>query len=139
MTSKFLPFKAEHIELMDLREGQGCVTPDIFKALEGGISFTHLYDGRITGAAGIMELWEGVAELWMLTTIYFDEYPIACCKEIRKIVDMYAGNFKRLQANVQASDERAIRFIEWLGFESEGIMQKYGVNGADHIRYARVL
>jgi len=45
----------------------------------------------------------------------------------------------RIQASVCASDVRANRYAQWLGFEKEGIMRKYGPDGTDYIRYARVI
>jgi RimJ/RimL family protein N-acetyltransferase len=39
---------------------------------------------------------------------------------------------------VHVDDDRAYRFAEWLGFENEGIMRKYGVDGGDYYRMARV-
>ena len=30
-------------------------------------------------------------------------------------------------------------YAQWLGFEKEGIMRKYGPDGTDYIRYARVI
>jgi hypothetical protein len=31
-----------------------------------------------------------------------------------------------------------VRFIGWLGFENEGLMRKFGLDGTDYYRYARV-
>jgi hypothetical protein len=44
----------------------------------------------------------------------------------------------RLPQNPGILDDRAYRFAEWLGFENEGIMRKYGVDGGDYYRMARV-
>jgi len=36
-------------------------------------------------------------------------------------------------------DPEAIRFARWMGFEDEGIMYKFGPDGSDYYRMARVL
>ena len=45
----------------------------------------------------------------------------------------------RLQASVRGQDKIANRFVKWLGFKEEGIMERYGPNKADYIRYARLV
>jgi hypothetical protein len=44
----------------------------------------------------------------------------------------------RIASEPHVDDDRAYRFAEWLGFENEGIMRKYGVDGGDYYRMARV-
>ena len=47
--------------------------------------------------------------------------------------------YQRIQASISVKDAKAKRFAEWLGFENEGIMKKYGPDGSDYYRYARVM
>ena len=44
----------------------------------------------------------------------------------------------RIQASVSADVPTAIRFAKWLGFENEGLMRQYGVDGGDYYRMARI-
>ena len=48
------------------------------------------------------------------------------------------ASLKRIQASVHTNDQQAIRYVEWLGFENEGLMKKYGPDGSDYYRFARV-
>jgi len=52
---------------------------------------------------------------------------------------MRQQGFYRAQSNIHCGFERAIRLAEWLGFENEGLMRRFGIEGADYFRYARVL
>ena len=45
----------------------------------------------------------------------------------------------RIQASVHTTDEQSIKFAEWMGFENEGLMKKFGPDGADYYRFARVV
>ena len=49
-----------------------------------------------------------------------------------------ATNLKRVQASVHAEDHQAVRFARWMGFENEGLMKKYGPDGSDYYRMARI-
>jgi RimJ/RimL family protein N-acetyltransferase len=48
------------------------------------------------------------------------------------------NDLQRIQASVHANDKQAIRYVEWLGFENEGLMKKFGPDGSDYYRFARV-
>ena len=45
----------------------------------------------------------------------------------------------RIQAAVRADWPEAQRFAEFLGLENEGLMRKYGPDGSDYFRFAKVL
>lgn len=44
----------------------------------------------------------------------------------------------RVQATVKVGWERALRFAEFMGFESEGVMRQYGPEKGDYFRVARL-
>jgi RimJ/RimL family protein N-acetyltransferase len=48
-------------------------------------------------------------------------------------------DYQRIQASIAVTDKTAKRFAEWLGFQNEGVMKKYGPDGTDYYRYARVI
>jgi hypothetical protein len=45
---------------------------------------------------------------------------------------------KRLQTAVKADFVLGIKFAEWWGLKSEGLMKHYGPDGADYIRFAKI-
>jgi len=48
------------------------------------------------------------------------------------------NKIRRVQASVSVVDDVAVRFAEWMGFDEEGVMRAYGLDGSDYYRYARV-
>jgi RimJ/RimL family protein N-acetyltransferase len=69
-----------------------------------------------------------------------DRHPIKVARQIRTMLDdvMWHRGIYRAQANIHSRFDRAIRLAEWLGFENEGLMRRFGAEGADYFRYAKV-
>lgn len=68
------------------------------------------------------------------------EKASSCCAHSAQVLDDIAeqNNFVRVQATTHRQFERGRRFLEWLGFEREGVLRNYGPDGSDHIIYARI-
>jgi RimJ/RimL family protein N-acetyltransferase len=66
--------------------------------------------------------------------------PITVARYADEFFDviMHEAQVQRVQASVHAEDAKAIRFAHWLKFEDEGLMRKYGPDGSDYHRMARV-
>lgn len=47
--------------------------------------------------------------------------------------------WRRLEASVEEGFGQGCRWVELLGFEFEGRMKGYGLNGETHLRYAKVI
>jgi len=105
-----------------------------------GLSWSVEIDGTIACSAGLVPLWAGVCEAWMIAGDDIDQHRIKVARKMRvMLVDvMRQQGFYRAQANLHCGFERAIRLAEWLGFENEGLMRRFGIEGADYYRYARV-
>ena len=128
LNSKLLELKPEHRKYT-------CYLEEI------GMSFTGLVNNRPIAAGGIFTLWDNVAEGWVLATKDIYKYPVFCAKHIKKRTEMLIlnNNIKRLQTSVKADCDMAIRFAKWLGLKPEGLMKSYGPDGADFIRFARII
>jgi hypothetical protein len=105
-----------------------------------GMSWSAEVDGRIVASAGLVPLWKGVAEAWMLGSDDVGRHRIKVARQLRVMLDevMWHRGIYRAQANIHHKFEKAIRLAEWLGFENEGLMRRFGIEGADYIRYAKV-
>lgn len=68
-------------------------------------------------------------------------HQVKVARQIRTMFDdvMKQRGLYRAQANIHHRFDKAIRLAEWLGFENEGLMRRFGVEGDDYFRYARVL
>ena len=105
-----------------------------------GMSWSAEVDGRIVASAGLVPLWKGVAEAWMISSGDVGRHRIKVARQIRTMFDevMWHRGIYRAQANIHHKFEKALRLAEWLGFENEGLMRRFGVEGDDYFRYARV-
>ena len=108
---------------------------------EVGMSFTGLVNDKPIAAGGVFHLWDGVAEGWVLATKDIYKYPVFCAKHIKQRTEIIlkANKIKRLQTSVKADCDVALRFAKWLGLKEEGLMKRYGPDGSDFIRFARII
>ena len=105
------------------------------------MSFTGLVYDKPIAAGGVFHLWDGVAEGWVLATKDIYKYPIFCAKHIKQRTEIIlkANKIKRIQTSVKADCDVALRFAKWLGFKKEGLMESYGPDGSDFVRFARIM
>ena len=106
-----------------------------------GLSWSVDIEGTIVASAGLVPLWAGVAEAWMIAGDDVEKHRIKLARKMCVTFDevMRQQGFYRAQSNIHCGFARAIRLAEWLGFENEGLMRRFGIEGADYFRYARVL
>jgi len=100
-----------------------------------------LLDGEtVLATGGIHMMWEGVGEAWTLVSPKLRGNGLVFARYTKRMFDdiIEANNLRRVQATIHVDDEVSLRFASWLGFKDEGIMSKYGVNGEDYFRVARV-
>ena len=80
---KIIPFKREHLELIEARKYEKekvlpFLTDGFLNIAENSsYCYTVVQDGKIITCMGVIKLWEGVAEVWQLPSIYV----ASCSKE----------------------------------------------------------
>jgi len=94
-------------------------------------------DGRTMAIAGWTRLWDGVVHAYASLSCDCGHSMIPLTRRIRKAMDDAEG-VRRFQMSVRADFGPGIRWAKLLGFEPEGVLSKYGPDGADHILYAKV-
>jgi len=104
-------------------------------------AYTALQGSKVFMIGGVYGLWENVGEAWFVMSSIAYKKPFAAAKYSSLLLDHVQddANLKRIQASVHTNDQQAIRYVEWLGFENEGLMKKYGPDGSDYYRFARVM
>ena len=105
-----------------------------------GNGFTMFVDDKPIYSIGIVLLWKGVAEGWVMANQNIYDVKFLACKEIKIRTDILCekNNVKRLQTTVKYDFNTGIRFASWLGLKPEGIMRKYGPYGSDYYRMAKI-
>ena len=104
------------------------------------LAFTGLIDKKPIFAAGMKMIWGQVAEGWVIATQDVWNHPLSVAKAIKKDFARIAkeNNITRVQTSIRKDFEQGQRFAEWLGLENEGLMRKFGFDGTDQYRYARI-
>ena len=146
MTKEIKPYAPEHLKMMDLdgptRMAVGIYGTEKFsKIIYGnGPAMTGFVDGNPVCIAGITMMWDGVGEAWALMASGFEKHKFFIHRNVIRFMhkEIIINNIKRLQAAADIKHEKAIRWLEHLGFEVEGIMRKY-FNGHDYLRFARII
>ena len=105
-----------------------------------GNAYTMFVNGIPVFAIGIVILWDGVAEGWVIATNEMWKHPLGVAKAIKKDFARVAkeNNITRVQSAIRKDFSEGQRFAEWLGLEKEGLMRKWGFDGSDQYMYARL-
>lgn len=115
---------------------------DHLLACEKAHTFTLRNEDHVIAVGGFVMLWEGVAEVWV--AIQDKEFAK---RHLRKVITAFqsmldavatSSSIRRLQCTVLADHLPSQRFIEALGFDAEGVLEGYGIDGSDHILYSRL-
>ena len=103
-----------------------------------GPAFSGFADGEIIACAGVFIKWPGTGESWCRITPKVFEHKRFFFVQSGRYLDLIAKqkNLQRIEANVQASNERALKFVDHLGFKCEGPKLKY-FNGETFFGYAK--
>ena len=144
---QIVPFHWAHPYAMELREFEKVsfeTIPnyqDMLRAFqaEGG-AITALWRGKIIACLGCNNMWPGVAEAWMITSIEFANISVTVTRAAIRYFDKVAieNKLKRLQITVNVENDLAMRWAKVLKFTPEGVMKHYGSDGADHMMFARI-
>ena len=135
-------FKIEHFDRMDIEE-RGMLSRTNRSAYEAysksGPCFTLLGDIPIF-SAGIVIMWKGCGNVWMLMSTHIKEYREDVFKYTTLMFDKYFKeyDFHRVQALVKTDDVKANKFAVHSKLEFEGVMRNYWIDKSDYNLYARI-
>lgn len=142
MTIKLKTFSFSHLKLLDVRPEQGqalgVLTSDYGRLLENAstVKISAFYKGACIACWGLVPLWAGVSEAWMLVSPNLSRGSLSVCRNIMQILD--ASLEHRIQTSVLCDFEQGHRFVKMLGFRAEGVMEDFDNVQRSHIRYARL-
>ncbi len=142
---QIVEFKKDHIDLFDFdavgEQFKGAFFNKDMTAViaEKGYTWSMVESGRVLAMAGVMPLWKGVGEAWSLMTPEALQHGTALhLKAVKVLKSLFNQGWWRIQTTVRADFGEGLRWAERLGFKDEGLMEKYGPDSKDYIRYARV-
>lgn len=147
MRVKLIDYKIEHLDMIELPEGQELANRADYVA---AAHLEHVYicsaeitiagERKIIAIGGALTLWPGLAEVFSIRSKYVEKYPIAYYKFVRVFIDNAFETLKlhRLQCHITDGEEWGPRWMEKLGFVNEGFMKQYTTDRCDATRYAQV-
>lgn len=133
-----VPFKPDHFDLLEMRAHERTLDQAQLRGVAAiSKSSTFIIDGRILCVAGILELWTGVAEVFIIPSIYVSQYSVPFLLRTKTVLNAWQKRYHRLQT-ASVDNEETNRFMTALGFKCEGVLVKYGANGLNYRQWARV-
>ena len=141
------PFKQEHADQIisygmnhKLMEIDASFKDNRICLEDRGDGYTLFINKKPIVAGGIIVIWKGVAEGWVMANQNIYDVKLLACKEIKNRTDLLCekNKIKRLQTSVKASFTTGVRFASWLGLKNEGLMKNYGPDGSDYLRMAKI-
>lgn len=149
MSLKLISFKIEHLGLMKLRP-RDAEQLELFKTIYQGNeerfrAWTIIDENAIPVAAcGMTMPWPSVASVFMaFSQMVEDDAEIArqtfwtIKGFIKQIFQDY--HLHRMEADTPDDCDGQVRWMKLLGFDLEGVMQKYDPQGRDYLRFAKVI
>lgn len=105
-----------------------------------GNAYTMFVNGKPVFSIGIVVLWSGVAEGWVLASQNIFELKFLAAKTMKELTDDMCkkNKIKRLQTSVKADFKLGVRFATWLGLEIEGLKKSYGPDGSDYYQLGKI-
>jgi len=105
-----------------------------------GNAYTMFVNGKPVFSIGIVILWSGVAEGWVLASQNIFELKFLAAKKMKELTDDMCkkNKIKRLQTSVKADFKLGVRFATWLGLEIEGLKKSYGPDGSDYYQLGKI-
>ena len=122
------------------KETMGKLMDDIRAKVDAnGPAYTGFVDGKVAGFAGVILMWPGVGEGWILGSDLLAENKLWFVRNVKRYMTkiMNTHQIHRLQTTVTHGHTNLIRLVEFLGMEFDGRLNIYGPHGEDHLMYAR--
>lgn len=144
---RLLPFEPGHLAL--IRPGRfeslalEGIDPDALAEVSviPGFAMSLADDqGRILGSGGVVPHWPGVGSAWLYASDAMRSHPVPLHRMVLRGLQAAETGLRlhRIQIAVHAEFVASRRWVERLGFHSEGLMAGFGSNGDPYIRYAKV-
>jgi len=143
-----VPFITEHADDLQSRPDVhkyaeiGAMTKEMVKQMTvKGQAFSLLTNGHLIASGGIYPIWSGFGEAWFLSSgmVANHKRPVIVQLKNHMVELSKEHGYHRIQATARKDWKIAQRFLEFLGFEREGLMRNYGPDKSDHYMYARII
>ena len=137
-----IPFKKEHLEIINMREHERDVvnlsanTGEILE--QSTVARTGVIDGRVIACGGVVKNLFGNGEVWLIPSVYLPEHRVTYLRLVLDWLDDVSKAFeiKRMQTAC-LDDDLHNAYMVYLGFAKEGQMKQYAL-GKDYCMWGRL-
>jgi len=134
------PFKLYHIELMKAQGVQSAQQREVSHVpsrwANVGTALTAREGERIIACGGVVHIHPGMGLLWAVLSEAAGTHMTWLHRATIRFLEINPP--RRLEATVEKGFIQGCRWLTLLGFEFEGEMAAYGIDGETHLRYGRV-
>lgn len=136
MRIEVVAYKHEHLRLLNVKQIHQGEVPKVVM----NYALTFLLGETPVAILGGFLFCPGVIHIWGLIGEEVRQCPVAFHKACKKVLYFYETRDKprRIQVDVRVDYMEGQKWVESLGFNREGVMKRFGPNGADHYLYAKV-
>lgn len=140
------PFKAQDLIKISIRPEQQKEFVNVDRLMQGetlekadGYAWTIWDPPNIVFCAGLIRLWCGTGELWLVCDNRISHYVRELYQYAKHLLEhtMDLMSLVRAQTEIQSDWEVALKFAERMGFRREGLLKKFK-DGQDYFMYARI-
>lgn len=148
MTTKILEFDPIHVDAMEMRGVEAHYYLDLPDSKErvaavadnSLFAITVVHDGVVLFCAGFSIVWPGVGDGWIIPSVHVPKYPRVLCRIIKDYLTSFIDTFNLHRVQTTSyHDPLHERWMNWLGFENEGVMRNFTHDKQDHCMYARII
>lgn len=141
-----IPFKPGHLDLLRVSRVHFGDPNLIHDYDEGNAGMTYGETIVDTDTLTVLGVMNGIVhhdkhlEVCMIVGEAAAKQPVGFFKHVKKILELYIEKLelKRVQATIRCGFPHLIKWIEMLGFQYEGTMRQFGIDGDDYMIYSRV-
>jgi hypothetical protein len=111
----------------------------VAERLSGKFAYTIVAPEGLVASGGIIPLWKGVGEAWVVASNLVEVYPSIFARTVWKMLNEIIKNneIERAQTTIHKDFIVSQKWAERMGFKNEGLMRKF-LGGEDYYRYAKV-
>lgn len=142
------PFKATDITLAELRPEERATYEAVglehmaaelvtFETL--GVAWTIKKDGLFIAATGAIPYMPTKGAIWQLPSIHVAKHMFSYSKIFKALIEreLTSGKWTRLQT-ICLGDQLHERWMNFLGFKKEGVLECFDLEGRNHVIWARL-
>lgn len=134
----------EDLEFVRQNPFEGAVKNYPYMQVPDNNCYTVIFEGQIVAVGGMIVLWEGVGELWLMLTAECRKngiFGVIALSAIRDKVEelIENNNIRRAQSMIRTDFPQAIKMIESFGFRREGLLEQYCPDKGDVYIYAQIM